>query len=222
MAEGTDFFKYIHPRIEKLIKDKMNEDGIEFDGEIYTWDNIRRPLSSNNYCVYQTENLYLDHKRTPHYIRFLNGAKYVFDYSMKNIPYYPRGIYLPLKLETIPEKNNIINNEILFYGYLSDRRNNLINLLRQNNISIKTVDGHFGEKLFNLLSQYQYILSYGTYDNFSNDSFRVLPAIENGCTVFFERTEETEFDEYLLKRCPDRIIPFEEKNIIDVINRHIK
>jgi len=69
----------------------------------------------------------------------------------KNIPYYPRGIYLLLKLEKIPPKNNTVNKEILFFGYLSERRINLINILKKNGFNVKIVDGCFGEKLFNVL-----------------------------------------------------------------------
>ena len=215
MTEGNSFFKYIHPRIKKLIGDKINADKLDFDGEIYTWDNLNFPLKSNNYCVYQTENLHLPHKRVPKYMDLLNNAKYVFDYSEMNIPIYPRAIYLPLKLEKKPCKNPILNKEILFYGYMSERRTNMIKLLRNNGFSIKTTDGYFGDDLYELFSKYQFVLSYGTYDNTSNDSFRVIPAIENGCVVLTERTQEKSFDEYLLKKCSDRIIFFEETTIID-------
>ena len=215
MSVRSPFFEYIYPRIKKLIEDKIYADKLDFNGEIYTWDDFKFSLKGNNYCVYQTESLNLLHKLTPAYIQFLNKAKYVFDYSELNIPYYPRAIYLPLKIEKIPPKNNVLNKEILFYGYISDRRKNIIELLKNNSFLVKTIDGCFGDNLYNTLSKYQYVLSYGTYDNVSNDSFRIIPAIENGCIVLTERTQEKSFDEYLLKKCSDRIIFFEETTIID-------
>jgi len=216
MSQESGFFDWIDCRIRKLI----SENKPDFNGDVFTWNDYKF-VSSNNYCVYQTEDLHLRHKLNVDYKKFLDGAKHVFDFSSQNLLIYPRAIHLPIKLEKIPQKNIITKNEIVFYGYITDRRKKFLNQIEGNKIPIKITGGQYGKNLNTLLAQHNFVLSIGSYDNLTNNSFRIIPAIENGCIVLAEKSTENWFNEYLFKECPDRIIFFNENTMIETIKAAI-
>jgi hypothetical protein len=212
MAENITFFGSIRNRVSEMVKEYNS-----FNGDILTWDDFKKGKISNNYCVYQTETLHLSHKLTNEYKKFLDDAKYVFDYSLSNLNYYPKAIHLPLKIKQLPEINNTNKKDIVFFGHLTSRRKDLLDKITKSGVPINTVNGVYGDKLKNLLSNNKYVLSLGSYDNNCNDSFRVIPAIENGCIVLMEETKETWFNEYLLKECSDRVLILKSENLVNEI-----
>jgi len=214
MSQETNFYEWISPRLRKLIFNT----NVDFDGYIYLWvDYIRGVKITNNYCVYQMEGLHNKNIFTPEYKKFLDNAAYVFDYSLYNLRFYPRAIFLPLKFERIPEINKVDNNDILFYGKLSERRESFIKKLQSNNIPIKISKFDiYGKNLVNALKKHKFVLSFGKNNNIYNDSFRIIPAIENGCVIICEETEEVWFNRYLKEECSDRVIFFTEDNITTI------
>jgi len=215
MVKEMGFFGWMQYRIKKLISDSEGN----FDCELLMWNNRNIGDRQDNYYVYQTEDLHLAHKLTPNYKKFLDNATRVYDYSQHNIIYYPRAIHLPLKFEKIEPKNNVTNNTILFYGYLSDRRKKIIDVLKKNGYIVNCFDGLFDVELGNKLKEYRYVLSIGTYDNITNDSFRIIPAIEHGNIVIAERTQEEWFNQYLIDNCNNRVIFFDYDTIINDIKK---
>jgi hypothetical protein len=216
MLQPENFFKWIEPRIKTLISEK----DADFSGEIYMLNDFREhKVNSDNYCVYQTEALHLGHKLTWEYKNFLDGAKNVYDYSINNLKYYPRAIYTPLKLNSLPPIK--YSGSVVFYGHMTDRRAEILTTISQNNILVNITNGQYGKNLVNLLTQFKYVLSIGSYDNINNDSFRIIPAIENGCIVIAEKTHDEWFDDYLLKECPDRIIFTTRESIVEDLKNYI-
>lgn len=214
MSRESNLYDWMGFRIRKMIFEKKPD----FHGYIFLWnDYIKNNLNVDNYCVYQMEDLHNKDVFTSEYKKFLDGAKYVFDYSKKNLSLYPRAIHLPLKLQEIQSVNNTKNVTVLFYGVLSSRRLRIINDLNKNGVFVRFVKDVYGKNLIKLLKEYKYVLSVGKNDKITNDSFRIIPAIENGCIVFSEKCEENWFNEYLIEKCPDRIVFFEEENMIEKI-----
>lgn len=139
MKQEISFFDWMKVRIKNLILSEF-----DYTGDIFMWNDYKEKKNSQNYCVYQTEVLHLTHKLTPEYRNFLDNAKYVFDYSTENIKIYQRAIHLPIKIEKIPPINNI-NNNLIFYGYITDRRRKILNEIQKNKIPIKITDGQYGK-----------------------------------------------------------------------------
>ena len=187
----------------------------EYNGEILTIDDLRRN-PKKPYRVYQTECLYLKNKLSKKFIKFFDEADVVYDFSKKNQEYYPNSVHLPFKVESVPDIKG--KNTIVFFGSITPRREKLLDKVKNNGIEIDIVNGHYGENLDRLLEDYKYVLSYGAYDNLVCDGFRVPLAIENGCIVFLEHTEQWYY-EYLNKLCPDRVEFYDEENIIKKIKR---
>ena len=210
------FFSWFGERINHLVKEV---DSSEL--QVLNWGDFKKGRRANKYIVYQTEDLHHAFKLNGVYKKFLDGANQVYDYSENNLKYYKNAIHLPLKLKKNSSLTENNNNKILFYGYLSGRRRSIIKELNDFGIGVDVLGGLFGEDLYNTLKKYRFVLSIGTYDILTNDSFRVFPAIEMGNIVFLEKTEKW-FDDYLIEKCSDRIIFFERETMKTDIKKYLK
>ena len=162
MSKETNLYDWMRERIKKMVLREKPD----FTGYLCLWDDYYRGnFNLNNYSVYQMEDLHRKEIFTPEYKRFLDNAKYVFDYSKNNLLIYPRAISLPLVINRAKSINNNKNIAILFYGVLSTRRLRMINNLKNNNIFIRFIEGVYGNNLTKLLKDYKYVLSIGKVDN---------------------------------------------------------
>lgn len=190
-------FNYYKSEIAKLL-------GCEEQLVKFWWN--RNESVNGEYVVYQTEILDWDHKRSEEYIRFLDGAKEVYDYSVTNLKWYPRSIFRPY-LPNIPSHVNATdkNIDVLFYGGLSPRRQDLINKLSKT-YSITHVEQFKSiEDQKNSISRSNYVLSIGFEDKDHNDLFRITPALNFGANILLERNNEVWVMDYLEKYFMDRI-----------------
>ena len=185
-----------------IVKSLIKNDNIDIK---FSWD----IETNNNYVVYQLEQLSVNGKLSDRYIRLLSKADKIYDYSLLNLDYYPKNLmhkveFLPF-LPSIDSKshNNKCSNDILFYGYLSQRR---INLLKSLNLKVRIHDNFSLEEMKSEIHNSKYVLSYGTYSNLHNDSFRVSLALNLGGNILYEETQETWYNDFILSRFKDRIL----------------
>jgi hypothetical protein len=201
--------------MEKMVKevDSSNIPLMNFEDYLHNksrFDNIE-------YNMYQSEALHDPNKFTEDYKRYLDRAKNVFDYSLNNISRYSKAKHLPFRVENLPTKIDKRDNKILFYGLLTNRRLIAIEKLKSMGFQVDSVVGFFGDMLEEKAKDYKYVLSVGHMDNITNDSFRIIPALERGHIVIAEITEDW-LTQYLMENFRNRIILFNYDTIVEDIS----
>ncbi len=171
----------------------------------FWWDR-HEDLTGREYIVYQTEILDWEHKRSENYLRFLNNAKEIYEYSVTNLKWNSKSIFRPY-LPNITYINNDCEKDIdvLFYGGLSERRRNIIENL-SNEYDVTCIE-HFSsvEEQKNMIARSKYVLSIGYSDNHHNDLFRITPALNFGANILLEYNTEVWVMDYLNKYFSNRI-----------------
>lgn len=195
-----------------FIKDKIREISklpLEIDIK-FSWD-TNSPIPTTRYVIYQLEQLSVRGKLNPRYVDLMNNSETIFEYSTENYKYYDKNLITKVKfLPYFPKKCNIPSNktyniDVLFYGYLSGRRVEILNKLKNKGYSLETHHNLTLEEMKQKINQSKYILSYGTYSNDYNDSFRVSFALELGANILYEKTKEDWYDNYIMDHFADRI-----------------
>ena len=191
-------FKYfVHDIVRNLIKD--DNINIKFSWDIDT---------DENYIVYQLEQLTVSEKLSEQYIKLLTKANKIYDYSSVNLNYYPKNLlykveFLPF-LPSLTSKyhNNKCDVDVLFYGCLSPRR---IEILKSLDLETKIYDDLSLDNMQTEINNSKYVLSYGTYSNVHNDSFRVSLALNLGANILYEQSQESWYNDFILSNFKDRI-----------------
>ena len=170
----------------------------------YWWDR-GDSLPTNEYSVYQLEQLTVSSKMDSYYVNLINNSREVLDYSSTNVELNPSHIFTPY----LPNLNSSYHDtekdiDILFYGYLSPRRCEKIKELEQT-YKVHVTDNLTKIELSELIKKSKWVLSYGTWGNLHNDSFRTTPALNMGGNIMMERFSEEWYNEYLLDNFKDRI-----------------
>jgi hypothetical protein len=196
------FTNFIRDKVKEIIK--ISKDNIKFSWDKYT--------SENNYVVYQLEQLNIPNKLTHEYLKLLHNADKIYEYSQLNLDLYPKDLinkveFKPFFPSLESKRNNLISHEIdiLFYGYISNRRQKILSELRKkyrtifisHDLSLSSMQSKINNSLF--------VLSCGTYSNLYNDSFRVSLALDLGANILYEETSEKWYDEYIFNNFSDRI-----------------
>ncbi|OOF53792.1 hypothetical protein BKK56_10650 [Rodentibacter genomosp. 2] len=127
-----------------------------------------------HYVAYQLEQSVSSRWFTPNYLKKLNYAYKVFDYSIENIKYLEnKGInkrnlyFMPISYNSgyadlIGKENE--EYDVLFYGDSSNtRRKRYLNSLAEN-FNIRIVSNLFGEELYKELSKAKIIINIHYYD----------------------------------------------------------
>lgn len=188
-------FDYYKTEIAKLLD--CEESTIKF------WWN-RHEHVEGDYILYQTEDLIHPHKRSD-YMFFVNGAKKIYDYSTKNLPYHSGDFrpFLPkIDSEYIDGHKDI---DVLFYGGMSKRRSEIINSL-SDKYSITYIEKFNSlEEHKDTIKRSKYVLSIGFFDNTYNDFWRVTPALDFGANILLEMNEEIWSIDFLKKYFNHRI-----------------
>lgn len=174
---GYPMFRELAPRIEASIP----------AGEVpvLTRANLHgaRP---DAYWFYNTEQLHLGFRRSPEYMSLMDGAERVFDYSERNLEWYPRGEFAPLRLtEPFREPGSGGAGGVLFVGLVTERRRQLLE-----GLGARTLTGIYGQERDDALRAAAVVLSVHAYDDRCNDAARVFPALEIGARVVAERCSE--------------------------------
>lgn len=182
MHGGVPFFREIAPRIEEAVGPGSLP--------ILTRGMLGQPTPSR-YWFYNTEDLHHARKRTPAYLALLDGAERVFDYSEANVASYPRSEFRPIALGPIrlgpPAERPL---DVLFFGHLTPRRKAVLDAL-----DARVMDGLHGDALAATIRSARVVLCLNAYDDRTNDSFRVYPALECGGRLVVEACQEAWFND---------------------------
>jgi hypothetical protein len=111
--------------------------------------------------------------------------------------------FLP-DLDSKPITNTEKSIDVLFYGYRTTRRVEIIKAL-SSKYSIISKDGLSIKQMKELIAKSKYVLSIGSYSNTYNDAFRITPALNMGANILFEECKEIWFNDFLIKYFPDRV-----------------
>jgi hypothetical protein len=166
----------------------------------FYWD--RAIIPDHPYIVYQTEDLELPDKLNIEYLRLLNGAIKIYEYSelnqsIGNSKFKP---FLPKLNSTQSKEEKEI--DVLFYGLMTPRRQQIINSL-QMNVTYKQNLTY--DEMKNLIPKSKWVLSIGSASNIHNDLLRVTPILNLGGNVMLESTQELWYDNFLKENFIDRI-----------------
>lgn len=166
----------------------------------FYWD--RGSVPQQPYVVYQTEDLEIPEKLDAKYQYLLNNAVKVYEYSEMNKTYY-NGVFKPF-LPNLNSSSSIEEKEmdVLFYGLMTPRRQEIINSLQCNVVHKPNLTY---EEMKYLIPRSNWVLSIGSMSNLHNDLLRVTPILNLGGNVMLESTQETWYDEYLKENFTDRI-----------------
>lgn len=166
----------------------------------FYWDRNSKPTFP--YIVYQTEDLEIPNKLDAEYQYLLNNAVKVYDYSELNQTYY-NSEFKPF-LPVLNSSSSMIEKEIdiLFYGLMTPRRQQIIDSLCLNVTYIQNLTYN---EMKDIIPKSNWVLSIGSMSNLHNDLLRVTPILNLGGNVMLETTQETWYDEFLKKNFIDRI-----------------
>ena len=134
-------------------------------------------LPNNKYILYQIEQLnQIDQKRNnlENIKDILDKSYAIFDYSTINLQYYPENVRENVKLlapliegETISTPQGDISSTqlILFIGTMNNRRENILNKLKDKGYNLKIVSQVFGHELVDEIKKCDIVLNLHYYDN---------------------------------------------------------
>jgi hypothetical protein len=166
----------------------------------FFWD--REIIPDHPYIVYQTEDLELPNKLNTEYLRLLNNAIKIYDYSelnqsINNSKFKP---FLPNLNSTQSREEKEI--DVLFYGLMTSRRKQIIDSLQMDVIYKQNLTYN---EMKNLITKSKWVLSIGSESNIHNDLLRVTPILNLGGNVILESTQELWYDNFLKENFIDRI-----------------
>jgi len=171
--------------------------------------NLPQPI---NYIVVQLEqstyNLYFSER----YINYMKGALEVWEYSLINYRYLQsigiKAEYTPILYgETYKFPNTFVwnnpnkqiknkNIDVLFCGKMNERRNNIIQMLRQQNVSVVVIDNVWGAERDTYYAKSKIILNIHYYDTAILETVRLSYLLSNGCCIVSEHSADPILDKY--------------------------
>ena len=175
--------------------------------------NLSLPLPPKKYILYQLEQL--DRTDNIHIINnymenLYSDSLHIFDYSDINLQYYNSKYQNKISLLFPPVVNNKLQNDniqkvydVLFYGNISQRRNELLLFLNKNGINLKVVNKAFGNNLQELISQSKIVLNVRYSDSKILETCRLNEIIDNKSV-------------YIISEYPENI-----KDFIDIYKNRI-
>lgn len=152
-----------------------------------------------NYIAFQLEQLAVNHHflQDPSYKKKLLEAVAVIDYSLSNIRFlvesgfpHERLFYLPIFSKVLEKSQAEYKYDVLFYGYVNDRRKRILNTLRKY-FKITIADDCFGSEMSQLIKESKVILNIHGSDNGMVESARLFECLSMGKVI----VSETGFDQ---------------------------
>ena len=180
-----------------------------------------------HYIAFQMEQSVSDRWFTDKYLDILGKARYVFDYSLKNIEYlhnkdlpFKKIFYLPVGMLSQHDhfKNSAeVDYDIAFYGDPNnDRRQKFLQELKQH-FSVLVISEVFGEELYEKLLQAKIIVNIHYYENALLETTRIYECLSLGKLVVSEKSvDQIEHQEL------SDIVDFTEISNVDDMIKHIK
>lgn len=176
------------------------------DGDVAIWTRGAAGLSPPaHYWFYNTEPLHLTRKRTPEYLRLLDGADRVFDYSEPNLQFYSRAEFCPIHLGVVgaPPDLAACDIDVLFYGHPTPRRRAVVEALQAT-----VIHGVYGAALTAQIRRAKIVLSLNAYDDVNGNPFRVFPVLEAGGHIVAEWCQEEWFNKVVEQH--GLVVPYED------------
>jgi SAM-dependent methyltransferase len=130
----------------------------------------------------------------------------VWDYDLRNIEYWKQfnGTYAPVHVPIgyVPELSRIRalpcqDIDVLFYGSLNDRRNRILNALKNAGVKVHTAFGVYGKDRDDLIARAKIVLNVHFYESKVFEIVRVSYLLANSKAVVTECSEDTEMEEGL-------------------------
>ena len=201
-------------KITNEILDKIKQDNTYLFllgiNHIKNINNISLP--KNKYIIYQIEQLnqtiYEYNKLSEKILYLMENCYSLFDYSNKNLEYYPDYLREKVKILTPlikeeendkeEEENNQEKIDILFIGTINNRRELILDKLHEYSIdnrlyyNIKIVSNTFGNELDKLIKNSKLVINLHYYDNALLEIFRIHELLVYDCKILSENpgTEE--------------------------------
>lgn len=162
-----------------------------------------------NYIVYQLEQTIGNDESkwfTQRYINYMKNALEVWDYSLVNYQHLKKlGItntrYFPLQyMDCI--NNKILHNEqdkdidILFYGAINQRRQNIITQLRECGLNVSVQENIWGQTRIDLIKRSKVIINIHYYEKNILESARLSYLLSNQCLVISEQSGDPLLDKW--------------------------
>ena len=174
------------------------------------------PLPKNKYILYQIEQLnQIDNKwnNLENIKDILDKSYAIFDYSTINLQYYPENVRENVKLLAplieveSPEDeeseyakafvNNIFNNilkttktkseiNILFIGTMNDRREKILNKIKDKGYNVKILSQTIGKELIDEIKKSDIVLNLHYYPNSLLEIFRIHDVLPYNCKILSE------------------------------------
>jgi hypothetical protein len=155
-------------------------------------------LVGSKYVIFQLENL-IENVNIHKYLELFKHAMYIYDYNSYNLKYYDESIrpnvhiFSPL----VYTKETI---DILFYGTLNERRNKILNDLKQT-YNITIVTKVFGEALNELIKRSKIVLNISYYNNSLLENTRIHECLQYNTIILSETAklnQPTTYDQHVI------------------------
>ena len=202
--------------IERCRKDKNLYMFLFCPQWIYSYESGTLPI--NKYFFYQLEQF--DKSNAPHIksnlvVNLMKNSNHIFDYSKINLDYYTNNPFNFSKLKfsqlipPIPKFNSSDNKkeiDVLFVGSLkSNRRQQIISILKKNDINIYIPENCFGDELKNLISRAKIFLNIRFSDSKILETCRLHEALMSSNTFIVSENPGNENEKEFIKIYKNRI-----------------
>ena len=193
-------------------------------------DNLIEDIPENT-IIFNTEQIEWITENWKKKILNLARKNIIFwDYSQYNLDYLSKTINIKGKLFQIgyqKELNRINQNidkniDVLFYGSINTRRENIINKLKDRKINVKTLFGVYGKERDDLIAKSKLILNMHMYDSKIFEIVRVFYLLSNSIPVLTEVGSDTKFNNDFLDLICKSTYENIEKNIIYLLENDKK
>ena len=193
-------------------------------------DNLIEDIPENT-IIFNTEQIESITENWKKKILNLARKNIIFwDYSQYNLEYLSKTINIKGKLFQIgyqKELNRINHNidkniDVLFYGSINTRRENIINKLKDRKINVKTLFGVYGKERDDLIAKSKLILNMHMYDSKIFEIVRVFYLLSNSIPVLTEVGSDTKFNNDFLDLICKSTYENIEKNIIYLLENDKK
>ena len=189
---------------------------------MFGMNDFNGPTLPDNYIVYQLEQTTCQdesHWFSQSYINCMKNAIEVWDYSLVNyqnlrqlgitkVRYVPL-TYMSCLCEIIPE-NSKKQIDLLFYGSVNPRRQNMIDQLRQTGLNVRCESNLWGTKRCELLAQSKVVINLHYYHKAILETTRLSYLLSNQCVVISEHSRDPLLDkwhqDYLIFSDPEHFV----------------
>ena len=183
----------------------------------WIYSNNSGTLPINKYFFYQLEQF--DKSNSPHIknnlvLNLMKNSNHIFDYSKINLDYYTNYPFNFSKLKfsqlipAIPKFNSDNKKEIdvLFVGSLnSNRRKQILYILKKNNINIYIPEQCYGKQLTNLISRAKIFLNIRFSDSKILETCRLHEALMSTNTFIVSESPANQYEKEFIKIYKNRI-----------------